>query len=78
MYWHVAMDTEQDLVIIFIVTTATDSTACIILCKLDSLLKCKIFDVSFKFLPLGDVGSILVRLLNHIELVHLIHDLSVP
>ena len=77
MHWHVAVNTEHDLVIIFIVTAATDRTACVILCELDSLLKCKIFDVSLKFLPLGNVGSILVRLLDHIELVHLVHDLSV-
>jgi hypothetical protein len=75
MHWHIAVDAKYYLIVIFIVSTAADCTTSIILRKLNPLLKCKIFNVSFQFFPFCNVSLILI--LDHIERIHLVHDLSV-
>lgn len=77
MYRHRAVYTEDNLVMILIVATATDGTASIVLSDLSPLQIADIFDIVLELLPLGFVYLLAITG-GLVHFVHLIHDLPVP
>ena len=70
------MDAEYDLIMVFVVATATYGTASIILGNLGSLQLTDVLDIILKLLPFRLIDLLAIAS-GLIHLVHLVHDLSV-
>ena len=77
MYWHRAMHTENNLVMVLIVATSTNSAASVVLCDLGSLELAYVLNIVLKLQPLGLIDFLAVCN-SLVHLFHLIHDLPIP
>ena len=73
---HGAMNAKHDLIVILIVTTATNSATSVVLGNLSPLLQADVLDIILKLKSFGLVNIISIALCL-VHLVHLIHDLAI-